>query len=56
MAARLTTRLRALAARDAYDSATDDGSFERRAAAHFDVIGDGATYVALITADATGSL
>ena len=41
MAARLTTRLRALAARDAYDSAADDGSFERRAAAHFDVIDDG---------------
>ena len=56
MAARLTTRLRALAARDAYDSAANDGSFERRAAAHFDVIDDGATYVALITADATGSL
>ena len=48
MAAQLTTRLRALAACDAYDSAADDGSFERRAAAHF--------YVALITTDATGSL
>ena len=56
MAARLTTRLRALAARDAYDSAADDGSFERRAAAHFDVVDDGATYVAIITADATGTL
>ena len=56
MAARLTTRLRALAARGAYDSAADDSSFERRAAAHFDVIDDGATYVKLITADAISSL
>ena len=56
MAVRLTTRLLALAARGAYDSAADDGSFERRAAAHFDVVDDGATYVALITADATDTL
>ena len=56
MAARLTTRLRALAARGAYDGAVDDGSFERRAAAHFDIVDEGNTYVALITADATGTL
>ena len=56
VAARLTTRLRALAARNAYDNAADDGSFERRAAAHFDIVDDGAAYVALITADATVTL
>ena len=56
MAARLTTRLRALAARDAFDGAADDGSFERRAAAHFDIVDDGATYVAFVTADAAGTL
>ena len=56
MAARLTTRLRMLSARVAFDNTDDDGSFERRAAAHFDAVDDGNTHVAFITADGTGAL